>query len=160
MLRLVFVLLALTACHKKSSEPATGSAGSAPPVTTGSGSGTAAAAAVDAAPASDAAATTGSPPPAGDDVLSLATGAMIGGRPKAVEPLTESWFLFDEDPTTGWNSERDEIAKTPLVLELPVKTRIDRLVLDAAQLDLDMRLPEQVVVELSDESATAGFQPI
>jgi outer membrane protein OmpA-like peptidoglycan-associated protein len=96
----------------------------------------------------------------GEDLLSLASGTMVVQTPDATEGLGAAWYLFDEDPTTGWTAQHDKIAATPLVLELPARVRIDRVFVDAANLELDSRLPEKLVVEISDESATAGFKPL
>jgi outer membrane protein OmpA-like peptidoglycan-associated protein len=148
-----FALLIAACKGKSSSGSGSGSAEPAPPPPPPAGS-AAPVAAIDASVPPPATA------PTGEDLLSVASGAMVVNGATGQEGGSMAWFLFDEDPTTGWAAPRDVIAKDPLVLELPAKVRIDRLVLDSASMDLDSRLPEHVVVELSNESATAGFKKI
>jgi len=66
--------------------------------------------------------------------------------------------LIDESTKSDWTTS----ASSPgvVVLELPERTELSRLAFDSAFLLRDEKSPKAVRVEMSDTSATAGFQTI
>jgi outer membrane protein OmpA-like peptidoglycan-associated protein len=67
--------------------------------------------------------------------------------------------MFDEDPTTGWAS-KDGLFDQPTVVELADRSIIRNIGFDEQGIAYDGRLPHEVVVEVSDTSATTGFQQV
>ncbi len=114
-----------------------------------------------AKPAPAPAAKPPAPPPAaaGEDLAGLAAGALVVQRPEAPGASAEAWFLLDEDPRTGWTSNAGQFGQ-PTVIELADRSLIRSIQLDTANDEFDGRLPKQVLIEMSDTSATAGFKPI
>jgi outer membrane protein OmpA-like peptidoglycan-associated protein len=113
-------------------------------------------------PAADAAGTKASSPapqPGGENLLGLASGAIVVQRPAAPEGLAEAWYMFDEDPRTGWTSEAGKFNQLTVV-ELADRSVIHTLQFDDASDEYDGRAPKEVLVEMSDTSATDGFKPI
>ena len=131
------LLLALVAC-KKHETPTTASSTTTAPA---------------------AATTTTLPTHNGENLVALASGAMPVIRAGAPEQGGEAYYMFDEDPTTGWASNDGKYAE-PTVVELPDRGVIHSLEFDEQRIAYDGRLPHEVLVEVSDTSATAGFQPI
>lgn len=142
----VFALAAIAACiscNKLSSLSSGNEAGAQPTAT---------------APTS-APVAAGAAPSAGDDLVGLASGSLVVQRAKAVGKSGEAWYLFDEDATTGWQSEAGH-ALEPTVIELGDRSKISSLVIDTGHVEIDARLPKEILFEVSDTSATAGFKPI
>jgi hypothetical protein len=94
-----------------------------------------------------------------ENLAGLAAGAMVVQRPEAPGGTAEAWFLFDEDPRTGWTSEDGKTGQ-PTVVELSDRSVIRSLRIDTANDEYEGRLPKQILVEMSDTGATAGFHPI
>jgi outer membrane protein OmpA-like peptidoglycan-associated protein len=92
------------------------------------------------------------------DLLALTTGAVVVQKPQTIDRNGEAWLLFDEDDRSGWCS--NDSARTSGVLELAHRTLIKMLVFDLKMVEQDGRIPKDVVIEMSDTSATAGFKPI
>jgi hypothetical protein len=103
--------------------------------------------------------TASTPVHAGDDLLGLASGAMVVQRAKAPDANGEAWFMFDEDGQTGWTSDSGHHLE-PTVVELAERSTIKSLQIDTARIETDGRLPKDVLFEVSDTSATTGFKPI
>lgn len=148
----VLMLITVLACGKKKpSDPAPATTGSdlgsnpgsapPPPVPTPTATGS-------ATPAHDE-----------DDLLGIASGAMIVAG-AGVEAMAEAWYMLDEDPATGWSQESEKVAVTPLVIALPDRVQIETIVLDEAQIELDLRLATEIQVDISDKSETGPWQPI
>lgn len=94
-----------------------------------------------------------------ENLISLGAGAMPVALGAAPEQGAEAYYMFDEDPGTGWASKDGEY-NTPTVVELADRSVIRRISFDEAKIAYDGRLPKKVLVEVSDTSATAGFKPI
>ena len=146
MVRKIAVLLsviAVCACNKHEEAPPP----SPPPVTT-----------------TTAATTTTATPPVheGDDLVGLAQGAMIVKPAQSLEAGHGSFRLIDEDPRTTYTTAQDKPTGDPTqsVIELPERSSIQRVEFDTAEAGLDTHVPKQVLVEMSDLSATDGFKPI
>jgi outer membrane protein OmpA-like peptidoglycan-associated protein len=110
--------------------------------------------------AAPAATTAGSAAAPGDDLFAFGAGARFVQKPADVDysdlvygPLN----LIDESKITDWTSTASVPAV--FVLELPERTALSRLVFDSAGTLRDAKSPKAVKVEVSDVSATDGFQP-
>lgn len=114
---------------------------------------------------STTAATTSTAPAAGtiahsaDDLVALASGALViqGAKPSAASG--EAWHMLDEDPLTGWCSASGSWGE-PTVIELASRSTIKSVAFDTAHDEWDGRVPKQVLLEVSDTSAKDGFKPI
>jgi hypothetical protein len=89
----------------------------------------------------------------------LAAGAKVAQSAKGSEALQEAWHMLDEDATTGWVSEPGAHLQ-PTVIELADRRVIHSVQFDTAQIETEGREPKEVLVEISDTSATAGFKPL
>src|ERR1043165_6860658 len=67
--------------------------------------------------------------------------------------------MFDEDPTTGWASQDGKFGE-PTVVEMADRGVIKSVEFDEQRIAYDGRLPHDVLIEVSDTSATDGFKPI
>lgn len=113
----------------------------------------------------DAAAMSPSPTPApaapvGEDLLAVTSGVLVVSGPGGLEPTAREWAMLDDDVQSGWITEEAQAFAHPIVLELPTRTRIKSFVVDEGKSDLASRLVHEFDVEVSDESATAGFKPV
>ncbi len=106
-----------------------------------------------------AATTTTLPASNAENLVALASGAFPVTRAAPVELNSAAYYMFDEDPRTGWVSKGHEF-NNPTVVEMADRAIIKRLEFDEANVDYDGRLPKQVVVEVSDTSAVDGFKSI
>ena len=95
-----------------------------------------------------------------DDLLSLVSGVMIVDGPGGLEPTAREFAMFDQDPRSGWIQEEDKVLGHPIVVQLPSRVRIKKLVVDEGKCDLDSRLVHSFSIEVSDKSATEGFKRI
>lgn len=112
------------------------------------------------APAAPAATTSSVlPEHSGENLVALASGAMPVVRASAPEQGGSAYYMFDEDTTTGWVS-KDHQYNEPTIVEMADRGVIKTLQFDEQRIDYDGRLPHEVVVEVSDTSATDGFKPI
>lgn len=115
-------------------------------------------------PAPAAATASSAAPPAATaaepSLISFSAGALIVQKPPAYGYGWEAIWLLDERPDSGWASPENNVAPQTMVIALPEKTQLNRLAFDTAAIDREGRGAKDVVVEMSDESATAGFQKI
>jgi outer membrane protein OmpA-like peptidoglycan-associated protein len=137
----IFLLAAAVACHRKESPASTTTAASE---TTASAASTA-----------TAATQTTVPPANAEDLAGLAQGAMVISSPQS---YAEAYYMLDEDPRTTWSV--DTAVGKPVVIALAQRSAIDQLSFDDAAAEYEGQVPRNVVVEMSDTSATDGFKPI
>jgi OOP family OmpA-OmpF porin len=97
--------------------------------------------------------------PSGENLASLAAGAVVVVHPTPPDANGAAWFLLDEDLRTGWTSQ-DDHHLDPTVIELPDRSVIRTVQFDTANVETDGRLAKRMLVEMSDTSATEGFKPI
>ncbi len=97
--------------------------------------------------------------PASEDLAGLAAGAIVVQRATAADSNGEAWFMLDEDGKTGWTSLSGAHLQ-PTVIELSDRSVIRSVQFDTANIETDGREPKDVLVEMSDTSATDGFKPI
>jgi outer membrane protein OmpA-like peptidoglycan-associated protein len=144
---LIVLCIAAAALSCKKKEDA--SAAQAPPTAT-----TAPASASASPPAStDAAA-------AAPSLTSFSAGALIVQKPQELDANWGAFWLLDEKHDTGWASPENVVTPQTLVIALPERTQLDRLVFDTGGTDGEGRGAKDITAEMSDQSATSGFQPI
>src|ERR1051326_8049163 len=96
------------------------------------------------------------PSHSGENLVALASGAMPVVRASAPEQGGEAYYMFDEDPTTGWASQDGKFGE-PTVVEMADRGVIKSVEFDEQRIAYDGRLPHDVLIEVSDTSATDGF---
>jgi outer membrane protein OmpA-like peptidoglycan-associated protein len=143
MLILLAVILAV-ACSKKEETPVTATT---PPATE-----TSASAATPAAPSASAA----NEP----SLTSFSAGALIVQRPEEYSDGWRAFWLLDGRADSGWATPKGVLTPQTIVIALPERTQLERLVFDTAGIDGDGRGAKDIAVEMSDTSASAGFQSI
>ena len=158
------IALALVGCGKKKPAPAATTTGSASPVAAGSGSGSNAGSAAGGDVAASAGSGAGSAAAGAysdaDDLLSMASGTLVVHEPKGVDNSVRLWRLFDGNTKSDWGVDKDVIEKEPFVIELAGRAQLDTFVVDAGSIELPDRLPGKIKIEVSDKSATDGFETV
>jgi outer membrane protein OmpA-like peptidoglycan-associated protein len=149
ILALCFIA-ALAACRKneEAAPPVAGSTTSAkdtPPVT------------ASVSPAGDTAQQSADMQPS---LISFSAGALVVQKPQEYGEGWSAFWLLDGKADTGWATPKDVIAPQTMVVALPEKTELETLSFSNAGADGDLRGAKDIAVEMSDTSATAGFQPI
>jgi len=143
----VLVLAAVVfACGKKEA---------APPASASSG--TSATTSTTAAVATSTSATASAETP---NLISFSSGALIVQKPQEYSEGWSAFWLLDDKATSGWATPENSIAPQTIVIALPERTQLDRLSFDTGSIDGDGRGAKDITVEMSDTSATAGFQQI
>jgi len=143
MRRIALLLLLALACSKKE-QPATTTT-----ETTATTATTATAAAATATPTNQ------------PSLTSFSSGALVVQKPQEYDQNWSSFWMFDGRADTGWATPEGVATPQTIVVSLPEKTQLDRIEFDNAHVDGDDgRGAKDVVVEMSDVSATDGFQPI
>ena len=136
---MLLLALLLAACPKKHETAAPATTTTAPSATTSSAPGTIA--------------------HSGDDLIALANGALVIKGAKPADRNGEAWHMLDEDPATGWCSDTGTFNE-PTTIELASRSTIKSVAFDTAKDEWEGRVPKQVLLEVSDTSATDGFKPI
>jgi outer membrane protein OmpA-like peptidoglycan-associated protein len=100
--------------------------------------------------------------PAADQpsLISFSSGALIVQKPQEYSDSWSAFWLLDEKASSGWATPEHVITPQTIVIALPERTQLDRLSFDTGRIDGDGRGAKDVSVEMSDTSATSGFQPI
>jgi outer membrane protein OmpA-like peptidoglycan-associated protein len=151
MRRLLAVLLvatALVACKKKEAPPVASS-------TTETAASTSAGTAAASTPA--AAAPAGEPAPS---LISFSAGALVAQKPQEYSESWSAFWLIDDRADSGWASPENVVTPQTLIIALPERTQLDHLSFDTGHIDGDGRGAKDVLVEMSDTSASSGFTPI
>ncbi len=132
--------LVLTACGPK--EAASNAAGAAPSA---------------AAAATDATATAGAPAP---DLLAFASGTLIVVEPADADDAQLAWSpynMIDESPMTEWVGQMQ--GPPVFVFDLGARSELTGIGVDTA-VTSEQSGARQIRVELSDQSESAGFEPL
>jgi len=117
--------------------------------------------------------TTAAPPPAaattssaagtiahsGDDLIALANGALVIKGAKPADRNGDAWHMLDEDPATGWCSDTGTWNE-PTTIEMASRSTIKSVAFDVTKDEWEGRVPKEVLLEVSDTSATDGFKPL
>src|SRR6185295_1032935 len=93
-------------------------------------------------------------------LVSFSAGALIVQKPAEYSEDWSAFWLLDERADSGWATPKGVVSPQTVVIALPERTLLKRLEFDTAKVDGDGRGAKDVAVEISDTSATAGFQKI
>jgi len=99
----------------------------------------------------------GAPQPS---LVSFSAGALVVVRPEEYGGNWNALAIIDERPESGWATPQGIISPQTAVIELPERTLLKTLTFDLSGTDGAKRGAKDVMVEMSDTSATSGFQKI
>ncbi|MEA2162060.1 MAG: OmpA-OmpF porin, family [Thermoanaerobaculia bacterium] len=142
--------IVLTGCARKESAPATSG-------TSSETSSTSSTAVNSTTVTTTASAATDSQEPS---LISFSSGALIEKKPQELDQNWSAFRILDEKPTTGWATPENVVAPQTMVIALAEKTEINRLEFDTEHTDGEHRDAKDLSVEISDVSATSGFQKL
>jgi OmpA-OmpF porin, OOP family len=91
------------------------------------------------------------------DLAAFANGALLESVSSNYGGGWEARWLTDENPATGWASEKDAEGPFSIVISLPERSEIHALEFDAAATENPERGAKDIDVLVSDTSAVAGF---
>ncbi|HVG23257.1 MAG TPA: OmpA family protein [Thermoanaerobaculia bacterium] len=102
------------------------------------------------------------PPPAQAEpsLTSFASGALVVQSPAEYGGGWSARAIIDEYPDYGWATPQNDITPKTFVIELPERTALERLEFDTGSADGEKRGAKDILVEVSDTSAAAGFTKI
>jgi outer membrane protein OmpA-like peptidoglycan-associated protein len=93
-------------------------------------------------------------------LIAFSSGALIVQKPQQYSDSWSAFWLLDDKAASGWATPENVIAPQTIVIALPERTQLDSLSFDTSHIDGDGRGAKDISVEMSDTSATSGFQPI
>lgn len=97
----------------------------------------------------------------GRNLLAFGAGAIVVGKTSEAKNSDQSARQLIDESGFGWKTADGQIENQSVTLELPARTTLKTIVFDTAQpTNNDGRAAKDVAIEVSDESATGGFQPI
>jgi|CXWL01.1.fsa_nt_gi outer membrane protein OmpA-like peptidoglycan-associated protein len=101
-------------------------------------------------------------PPAMRDpsLVSISAGALVVKSPDEYGEVWSAIMILDENPKSGWATSKGVTSPQTIVIELPERTILTEVEFDTAAADGPGRAAREVAVEISDASATNGFQNI
>lgn len=94
------------------------------------------------------------------NLLALGNGSFAVLKSSEYSGNWRATSLVDELAKVGWASAREKTSNQSVTIELTAKTTLKSIVFDTAQVDEDGTAAKEVTVEISDTSATEGFQEI
>ncbi|MEJ1967816.1 MAG: OmpA family protein [Rhizomicrobium sp.] len=96
------------------------------------------------------------------DLTAFANGALVESVSSEYGGGWTARWLTDENPETGWATEKGAKGPFTIVISLPERSEIHALEFDTASVDGDggLRSAKDIDVSVSDVSATAGFVPL
>jgi len=115
---------------------------------------------ISTATAATTTATAQSAPSTEPDLLAFSSGALIVQKPQEYDESWSAFWLLDDRSSSGWATPEGVVTPQTIVIALPERTQLDRLSFDTAHVDGDQRGAKEITVEMSDTSATDGFQQI
>ena len=153
LIGIALVSLVVSGCAGKEAAPA--KSGSSESSTSSTAASTA------ASSTTAATATTSAPSDSQEpSLVSFSSGALIAQKPQEYSETWSAFRILDEKPTTGWATPKGVITPQTIVIVLPEKTELHRLEFDTEHADGEHRGAKDVTVEISDVSATSGFQKL
>ncbi len=102
------------------------------------------------------------PAPAAQDInlSAFANGALLENASSEYGDSWQARWLTDENPATGWSTEKGANGPFTIVISLPESSEIHALDFDSASVDKPERAAKDIDVLVSATSATAGFVPL
>ncbi|MEO8077217.1 MAG: OmpA family protein [Acidobacteriota bacterium] len=107
-----------------------------------------------------AVAAAGSPPSTDINLTAFANGALIESSTSDYGGSWEARWITDENPATGWASEKGAKGPFSIVISLTERSEVHSLQFDTAASEIEARAAKDVEVSISDTSASAGFAPL
>lgn len=99
-------------------------------------------------------------PVAEPSLVSFSAGALVVQKPTEYGASWSAVYMLDENPTSGWATEKGVTTNQVTVIELPERTVLKKLEFDTAHVDGDKRAAKDVDLEVSDSGPSGGFQKI
>lgn len=97
----------------------------------------------------------------GRNWLAFGAGTIIVGKTSESASSDNSARKLIDESGFGWETDKGQIENQTVTLELPARTTFKSFVFDTRQTaSVDGRAAKDVIVEISDVSATVGFQTI
>ena len=97
----------------------------------------------------------------GTNFLAFSAGAVVVGKTSESDASHVDARMLTDESWNGWQTADGQIANQNVTLELPARTTLKTIVFDTHQPTYyDGRAAKDVTIEISDESATGGFQTI
>lgn len=96
----------------------------------------------------------------GPSLVSFSSGALVVQKPQEYDDTWSAFWILDERANTGWAAPKGVTGNQVMVIELPQKALLKSLEFDTAGVDGAGRAAKEILVEMSDTSATAGFSSI
>jgi outer membrane protein OmpA-like peptidoglycan-associated protein len=93
-------------------------------------------------------------------LVSLSSGALLVQKPQEYGNNWSAFWILDERANTGWATPKGVIGSQVIVIELAQKAVLKSLEFDTAGVDGAGRAAKEILVEMSDTSATTGFSRI
>ena len=93
-------------------------------------------------------------------LVSFSSGALIVEKSAEYSKQWGNIWIIDENPETGWCSPKGQIADNSLVIELAEETVFESLEFDTAFVDTAGSAAKDILVMLSKDGPTEGFQEI
>ena len=93
-------------------------------------------------------------------LVSLSAGAIIVKKPQEYGVYWSAVWILDERSKSGWATPKNVTSPQVIVIALPERTLLNRLVFDTAGADGPGRGAKDILVEVSDTNADDGFQKI
>jgi len=93
-------------------------------------------------------------------LVSFSAGALIVVTPPEYGGSWSALSIIDERPESGWATPEGVVSPQIIVIGLPEKTVLKTLTFDLGRTDGTGRGAKDILVEMSDTSATADFQKI
>jgi len=111
-------------------------------------------------PSSTSATPTATVPAEEPSLIAFSSGALIVQKPQEYSEGWSAFWLLDDRASSGWATPKNVITPQTIVIALPERTQLDRLSFDTDGIDGAGRGAKDITVEMSDTSATTGFQQI
>jgi outer membrane protein OmpA-like peptidoglycan-associated protein len=93
-------------------------------------------------------------------LVSLSAGAIIVKKPQEYGASWSAIWILDEKPKSGWATPKNVTSPQIIVIALPERTQLEKLIFDIAGADGPGRGAKDILVEVSDTNADEGFRKI
>jgi hypothetical protein len=93
-------------------------------------------------------------------LVSLSAGALIVKKPQEYGTSWSAIWILDEKPKSGWATPKNVTSPQVIVIAMPERTLLDKLIFDIAGADGPGRGAKDILVEVSDANADEGFRMI
>lgn len=98
--------------------------------------------------------------PEGPSLVSFSSGALVVQKPQEYSDGWSAFWLLDERSNTGWATPQGVTGNQAIVIELPERSVLKTLEFDTGSIDGAGRGAKDILVEMSDVSASSGFHTI